>query len=156
MNDAEIKAEIYSDNAAQKNVKDGTPKAPSINESRSFTKPAVEQCTTQHTMNMPMWIDKGRIFRKKNLGDKTMINEVKECNENRYSVLTNNDISECKNENTIIKELGENILFNERIKALDMVIDEVREERDIEKISFESLELILAQYIVEVELEKTK
>ena len=54
MNDAEMKAEMNSDNAAQKNVEDSTPKAPSINESGSFTKPAVEQCTIQDTMNMPM------------------------------------------------------------------------------------------------------
>ena len=85
-----------------------------------------------------------------------MINEVEECNKNRYSVLTNNDISECKNENTIIKELSENILFKERIEALEIVIDDVREEHDIEKILFESLELIMAQYMVEVELKKTK
>ena len=85
-----------------------------------------------------------------------MINEVEECNENRYSVLTNNDISECKNENTIVKELSENVLSKERIEALEMVIDNVREEYNVEKISFESLELIIAQYMVEVELEKNQ
>ena len=68
--------------------------------------------------------------------------------------MTNNNISECKNENTIVKELSENVLFKERIEALEMVIDDVREERDMEKISFESLELIMAQYMVEVKLEK--
>ena len=67
-----------------------------------------------------------------------MINEVEECNENQYSVLTNNDISECKNGNTIVKELSENLLFKERIETLEMVIDDVREECDVEKISFES------------------
>jgi len=156
MNDAEMKAEMNSENTVQKNIEDGIPKAPSINESGSFTKLAVEQCTIQYTINMPRWIDKGRIFRKKNLRDKTMINEVEECNDNQYSVLTNNDISECKNKNTIIKELSENVLFKERIEALEMVIDNVREERDVEKISFESLELIMAQYMVEVELEKNQ
>ena len=85
-----------------------------------------------------------------------MINEVEECNDNQYSVLTNNDISECKNENTIIKELSENVLFKERIEALEIVIDDVREELDVEKISFESLELIITQYMVEVKLEKNQ
>lgn len=75
-------------------------------------------------------------------------------NKNRYGLLDDCDMQECKNNNTIISALGENILLKERNDALNLEVENVIESCEVEKITNESLQILLEKVMNEMDKEK--
>jgi len=71
-------------------------------------------------------------------------------NRSRYSILEEYEIKECRNNNIIVNGLGENIILQEMIKDLEENAAVVEEVYKIEKITNDSLKLLLACHMNQV------
>ena len=101
---------------------------------------------------MLLQINKGRIFKKFHPSNDCKSSEETNTDDNRshYSILEEYEIKECRNNNIIVNGLGENIILQETIKDLEENAVVVEEVYEIEKTTNESLKLLLACYMNQV------
>ena len=100
----------------------------------------------------------GRIFQKPIHYDETKsgIENEKSRNENRYDILNEYEPIECENNNDIVPFLSENILLAEKNNVLNLEVDNAIETCEIEKITNESLQILLAKVTIEIDKEKNQ
>ena len=65
-------------------------------------------------------------------------------NANRCGILKDYKIQECQSNNAIAQELGENILLKEKNDALNTKVENEMETYKVEKITNDSLQMLLA------------
>ena len=93
----------------------------------------------ENKTTMPLWINKGRVFKKVKTSyyqNYTTNYEIR----NRYSALEKKNLIECGNNNIIIRGISENILLQERNEMLSKQIDNLMANYEIEKMSKEKME----------------
>ena len=88
---------------------------------------------------MLLWINKGQVLKKV----KTSYHQNYTTNyeiRNRYSALEEKDLTECCNNNIIIRGISENVLLQEKNETLSKQVDNLMANYEIEKMSMEEIE----------------
>ena len=64
--------------------------------------------------------------------------------------MSNKGIRECENDNNIIKDLTKCARYKQENQALKVLIEDGKEELDVEEIPHESFQMILVHCVVEI------
>ena len=88
---------------------------------------------------MPLWITNGKVFRKAQKNRIHAENNQKQCR-NQCSMLEEEDIEECNNNNIIAHCISENVTLKETNELLNEQANESIAMHEIEKMKVEEME----------------